>query len=84
MVNSRYLMSGAPTTCAHCKQPFPVVKGQVEVWRSATGDHFCNEFCAEDAEEASFKYHRRHRDRCPGDASDGVAGDDTTTAAARN
>ena len=58
-VNSRYLISGAPTTCAHCKQPFPVVNGHVEAWRSSTGGYFCNEFCAEDEEEASFRHHRR-------------------------
>ena len=46
MINSRYLVSGAPITCAHCKQPFPVVGGHVEAWRSSTGGYFCNEFCA--------------------------------------
>jgi hypothetical protein len=58
-IHSRYLISGAPTTCAHCKQPFPVVNATVEAWRSTTGDYFCNEFCAEDAEEASFQHQRR-------------------------
>ena len=58
MINSRYLVGGAPTTCAHCKQPFPVVNGYVEAWRSSTGGYFCNEFCAEDEEEVSFQDHR--------------------------
>ena len=41
-----------------CKQPFPVVNGYVEAWRSSTGGYFCNEFCAEDEEEVSFQDHR--------------------------
>jgi hypothetical protein len=59
MTNSRYLIGGAPITCAHCKQPFPVVNGHVEAWRSSTGGYFCNEFCAEDEEEASVQVHRK-------------------------
>jgi hypothetical protein len=59
MTNSRYLVGGAPITCAHCKQPFPVVDGHLEAWRSSTGGYFCNEFCAEDEEEASFLDHRK-------------------------
>ena len=52
--NIRYLTSGAPITCSHCKQPFPMVAGHVEAWRSSTGGYFCNEFCAGNEEEASF------------------------------
>jgi len=59
MINSRYLASGAPITCEHCKKPFPVVNGHVEAWRSSTGKYFCDEFCAEDKEDASFQDHRR-------------------------
>jgi hypothetical protein len=59
MISSRNLASGAPTTCAHCKQPFPMVNGHVEAWRSSTGRHFCNEFCADDEEEASFQDRRK-------------------------
>ena len=59
MVNSRYLVRDAPTTCAHCKRPFPVVIGHVEAWRTSVGGYFCNEFCAEDEEEASFQDHMR-------------------------
>jgi len=59
MINSRYLVSGAPTTCGHCKNPFPVVNGHVEAWRTSTGRYFCNEFCAQDEEEATFQNNRR-------------------------
>jgi hypothetical protein len=58
-INTRYLIGGVPTTCAHCEQPLSVVNGHVEAWRSTTGEYFCNEFCAEDAEEASFRGNRR-------------------------
>jgi hypothetical protein len=59
MISSRYLLRGASTTCAHCKKPFPVVNGHVEAWRTSVGGYFCNEFCAEDEEEAAFQDHRR-------------------------
>jgi hypothetical protein len=59
MLNSRYFTGGASTTCAHCKQPLPIVNGHMVAWRSTTGDYFCNEFCADDAEEGSFQYDRR-------------------------
>ena len=51
------LISGVPTHCAHCKQPFRSVNGRVKAWRSSTGKYFCNEFCAEDDEEAT-RFHR--------------------------
>jgi hypothetical protein len=35
------------------------VDGHVEAWRSSTGGYFCNEFCAEDEEEASVQVHRK-------------------------
>jgi hypothetical protein len=59
MVSSRYLMSSAPTTCGHCKQPLPVENGQVVGWRTSTGRYFCNEFCAEEEEEVAFQDQRR-------------------------
>ena len=59
MINSQYLVSGAPITCAHCKKPFPVENGHVVAWRTSTGRYFCNEFCAEDEEELAFQDHRR-------------------------
>jgi hypothetical protein len=30
----------------------------VEVWRTSAGQHFCSEFCADDAEEAQFRRRR--------------------------
>jgi hypothetical protein len=61
MINSHYpdLVSGAPTTCGHCKRPLPVENGHVAAWRTSTGRYFCNEFCAEDDEEAAFQDQRR-------------------------
>jgi hypothetical protein len=50
-------ISGVPIHCAHCKQPFRSVNSRVEAWRSSTGKYFCNEFCAEDDEEAT-RFHR--------------------------
>src|SRR5688500_9451936 len=58
MESPRYFINGAPTCCAHCKQPFPVVTGRIEAWRSSMGGYFCNEFCAGDDEEAAFQTYR--------------------------
>ena len=45
--------------CAFCVQPLPIVNGQLQPWRAASGLFFCNEFCADDAEEARFQRHGR-------------------------
>ena len=45
VTSSRYLMNGSPSRCTFCNEPFR----SVEVWRTANGDHFCSEFCADDA-----------------------------------
>jgi hypothetical protein len=37
-------------TCAHCRQPFPVVEGRVQQWRVGGETFACNEFCAEAVE----------------------------------
>ena len=58
LTSSRYLMNGSPIHCRFCGEPFRRRDGFVEFWRTATGDHFCSEFCADDAEEALFK--QRH------------------------
>jgi hypothetical protein len=58
ITNSRYLKTGSSTHCAFCSQPFRVRDGYVEFWRASNGDHFCSEFCADDAEEADFR--KRH------------------------
>jgi len=48
--------------CAHCAVMLPIVNGELQVWRAASGSFFCNEFCADDAEEARFfSYRKSHR-----------------------
>jgi hypothetical protein len=51
------LVADATACCAHCRKPLPVVNGQLQPWRAPSGLFFCNEFCADDAEEASFQKH---------------------------
>jgi hypothetical protein len=53
-VDLREFKNGTPK-CSHCGQPFRIIDGRVECWRSSTGAFFCNEFCADDAEEAAFQ-----------------------------
>ena len=55
ITSSRYLMNGGPTRCAFCNRPFCVRNGYFESWRASNGEHFCSEFCAEDAEAAQFQ-----------------------------
>jgi hypothetical protein len=55
------LKNGVPAKCAHCGQPFRIKDQQVECWRSTGGAFFCNEFCADDAEEAAFQLRSRAR-----------------------
>jgi hypothetical protein len=48
--------------CAFCVRPLPIVNGELQPWRAASGLFFCNEFCADDLEEAHFQsYHRSNR-----------------------
>jgi ribosomal protein L24E len=58
LTSSRYLMSGSPRCCMFCGEPFRPRDGYVEVWRTSAGQHFCSEFCADDAEEAQFRRRR--------------------------
>ena len=51
----RILHTDATACCGFCHKPLPVVNGQVQPWRAASGLFFCNEFCADDAEEARFQ-----------------------------
>jgi hypothetical protein len=51
--------TGAPARCAFCVKPLPIVNGELQPWRAASGLFFCDEFCADDAEEARFQSHRR-------------------------
>jgi hypothetical protein len=61
LTSSRYLMNGSPTRCMFCGEPFSRREDFVEFWRTASGDHFCSEFCADEAEEALFR--QRHTTR---------------------
>jgi hypothetical protein len=45
--------------CAFCGKPLPIVNGEVQPWRATDGQFFCNEFCADDAEEVRFRRHGR-------------------------
>ena len=61
--HSRY--TDAAARCAFCVKSLPIVNGQLQPWRAASGLFFCNEFCADDAEEARFQsrgraYHKAH------------------------
>jgi hypothetical protein len=55
---SRHIANGAPTMCARCDRPFLIVNSHVEAWRSSDGRYFCNEFCAEEADQAAFQERR--------------------------
>jgi hypothetical protein len=54
LTTSKYIMHGSSTRCTFCNKPFCFRDGYVELWRTANGEHFCSEFCADDAEEAQF------------------------------
>jgi hypothetical protein len=58
VTSSKYVLYGTVTCCAFCKQPFRSRNGELEFWRAANGEHFCSEFCADDAEEAQFRHRR--------------------------
>lgn len=47
--------------CAFCSKPLPLVNGIVQPWRATDGQFFCNEFCADDAEEVRFRSHGQAR-----------------------
>jgi hypothetical protein len=55
VTSSKYLMTQTPTHCAFCNKPFRPCDGHFEFWRTSGGQHFCSEFCADDAEEAQFQ-----------------------------
>lgn len=58
--------------CAFCGKSLPIVNGQVQPWRAPDGQFFCNEFCADDAEEMRFqrngRANRKMHDRAPLDS----------------
>ena len=55
LTTSKYIMHRSSTRFAFCNQPFGTRDGCVEFWRASNGEHFCSEFCADDAEEAQFR-----------------------------
>ncbi len=55
VTSSKHLKNGNFARCAFCYEPFLFRDGHVEVWRASNGEHFCSEFCADDAEEAQFR-----------------------------
>jgi hypothetical protein len=44
--------NGAAACCAFCVKPLPIVDGELQPWRAPNGLFFCDEFCADDADEA--------------------------------
>jgi hypothetical protein len=41
--------------CAFCRKPLPTLNGELQPWRAPNGQFFCDEFCADDAEEMHFR-----------------------------
>ena len=72
MMNAFTRYTEITTCCAFCSKLLPIVNGQVQPWRASNGQFYCNEFCADDAEEMRFQ--RRGRvariphDRVPFDS----------------
>jgi hypothetical protein len=58
-MNAYTHFADARACCAFCVKPLPIVNGELQPWRAANGQFFCNEFCADDAEEALFQSHHR-------------------------
>ena len=58
LTSSRYLVNSSPRCCMFCREPFRPRDGYIEFWRTSAGQHFCSEFCADDAEEAQFRKRR--------------------------
>jgi hypothetical protein len=59
LMNAYTHFGDATAFCALCVKPLPIVNGELQPWRAASGEFFCNEFCADDAEEARFQSHHR-------------------------
>jgi hypothetical protein len=41
--------------CAVCRKRLPTLNGELQAWRSPDGQFFCDEFCADDYDEARFR-----------------------------
>jgi len=51
--------ANATACCAFCGKSLVTENAQMQPWRAPDGQLFCNEFCADDAEEARFQRHGR-------------------------
>ena len=41
--------------CVCCGKRLPTLNGELQAWRSPDGQFFCDEFCADDYDEARFR-----------------------------
>ena len=41
--------------CVFCHKGLPTLNGELQAWRSPYGQFFCDEFCADDYDEARFR-----------------------------
>jgi len=50
-----------PTCCAFCREPWKLTKdgSHYSAWRSTDGQVYCDEYCADAAEEESVLAHGR-------------------------
>jgi hypothetical protein len=59
VTSSKHLKNGSPIRCTFCNKTLRLRDDHVEAWRSPSGQYFCTEFCADDADEAQFQMERR-------------------------
>jgi hypothetical protein len=59
VTNTTHQGTVTPIRCTFCNKPLRPRDGHIEAWRSPSGQYFCTEFCADDAEEAQFQMERR-------------------------
>ena len=59
LMSTSTMDTDAAARCAFCGKRLPIVNGELRPWRASSGQFFCNEFCADDAEEVRFRRHGR-------------------------
>jgi hypothetical protein len=64
-MSARACCTEAAACCAFCGKPLPTECGKLQPWRNPNGLLFCNEFCADDAEEARFQNRGRAKRQSP-------------------
>jgi len=57
--------TGTAACCASCGKALPIVNGELQPWRASNGEFFCNEFCADDADERRFQRHGKANRTAP-------------------